>query len=256
MKRNGKKELLVAGWMLLKKSSLPSEWAVGQTEVGRGHYIPPPSDWQKERGRAWEGSPGGSQSWFKWRQPSCSVWAVQLQPNPSLPLALQEFPSSSHYSLYSEETAGNAPHHCRATADSMETRSCDCVDTVCVHLFFLQDAFCCLTKGASECLCYVSSACKNILSCSLLWNRSPPKTSHKVWMYQGWDWGHVFASSFFPPSFYFEWKPLSTANILADIMQTWQDTGSSHAVGSSIFLSVLSFCFCFFDLTGHQTFQQ
>lgn len=126
---------------------------------------------QKEGGRESqsEGSPGGCQSRFKWRHPACSVWAGPPPPRltPPSSWALQEFPSSSHYS---EETAGNAPHRCRATADRAETQTCDCF---CWHrsMYALVVpsplAFCFPTKGASECLFHETSACSKRTFCPI-----------------------------------------------------------------------------------------
>lgn len=80
----------------------------------------------------------------------CSVWPGPPFLLPPSPWALQEFPSSSHYS---EETAGNAPCCCAATADRAETQACDCL---CWHrlkyalVVLCRVSFCLLNKRSSH----------------------------------------------------------------------------------------------------------
>lgn len=85
----------------------------------------------------------------------------QVPPHPpSPPLAswpLQEFPSSSHYS---EETAGNAPHRCTATADRAEAQTCDCL---CWH--------------RSVCTCCAFSGCLLCPDKGGFWLFAPPTIS-------------------------------------------------------------------------------
>lgn len=131
-------------------------WAITSWQGTLNSSAPTPT--QTQRGRE-----GGRR--IPWRVPKpvyvTSLWpgCVRAGPPPSSPprcltsWALQEFPSSSHYS---EETAGYAPRCCTATADRAETHTCDCWcwhRSMCALVVLSPAAFCSPTKEFLSVFC-------------------------------------------------------------------------------------------------------